>query len=479
MKRLGTAFAVLFLFIACDTTPTGFELPPPSRAVVDGAHGGGNEHFFWLTPMVRPAPSFGGIFDGSRSPVVDVCEWDGSSCVQTILTLDLSSGLTVDPVGEKYKGEWVVSDYNPEAGDEFRVTVTESGQGFGLADVMVVETQGFGKIKNQLSGEYIVLKEKANGKKALDIKFRIEEGAVRTPGIWTMLQPLPAARRSGAGGVINGKLYVTAGCGSAGFNCGPTASTEVYDPVTDQWSTVASIPTPRTGAGAGVIDGILYVVSGIRFPLNCPSVTQILEGYDPANNAWVTFSPIGRARLEPATVVLGGLLYVLGGRNCIPPYEVERSGEVYNPATDSWAYVDDMPQRRYGAVAGVIDGKIYVAGGYDTSTSTFLSRLDIYDPATDSWTTGASLPVSLRWAQGGVVNGKLYFVGGRNSSDVVVATVFEYDPVFDDWFQVADVPQPTTVAVTGVINNELYLAGGLDNSVNLSSLVKFTPPSGG
>jgi hypothetical protein len=37
---------------------------------------------------------------------------------------------------------------------------------------------------------------------------------------------------------------------------------ECYDPATDSWSVLPSLPTPRSGAGAAALDGALYVVGG-------------------------------------------------------------------------------------------------------------------------------------------------------------------------------------------------------------------------
>ncbi len=45
---------------------------PPRAAIRDAAHGvGGNQHFFFLPPMV-PTTGHNGAFDGGQSPVVTV-----------------------------------------------------------------------------------------------------------------------------------------------------------------------------------------------------------------------------------------------------------------------------------------------------------------------------------------------------------------------------------------------------------------------
>ena len=40
------------------------------------------------------------------------------------------------------------------------------------------------------------------------------------------------------------------------------SSVERYDPSRDQWVEVASMLSPRSGCGVGVVDGFIYVVGG-------------------------------------------------------------------------------------------------------------------------------------------------------------------------------------------------------------------------
>ena len=59
--------------------------------------------------------------------------------------------------------------------------------------------------------------------------------------------------------MINSKLYVTGGSDASG---NAVASTFIYDPATNQWSTKAPMPTARTGLGAAATGGLLYAVGG-------------------------------------------------------------------------------------------------------------------------------------------------------------------------------------------------------------------------
>jgi len=83
----------------------------------------------------------------------------------------------------------------------------------------------------------------------------------QSPNTWSTgainpINPLPA------GGVINGKLYVRGG--NSQTYGGTRAELEVYDPTTDSWSSKASMLSPVWGAAAGVMDGKLYVAAGCK-----------------------------------------------------------------------------------------------------------------------------------------------------------------------------------------------------------------------
>ena len=59
--------------------------------------------------------------------------------------------------------------------------------------------------------------------------------------------------------VVNNTLYAVGGVGTDGTMLG---TLEAYDPVTDAWTTKASLPVERYWPAAGAINGILYVVGG-------------------------------------------------------------------------------------------------------------------------------------------------------------------------------------------------------------------------
>ena len=55
------------------------------------------------------------------------------------------------------------------------------------------------------------------------------------------------------------------------------SSVERYDPDADEWTKVADMTTRRSGAGVGVIDGLLYAVGGH----DGPTVRKSAEVFHP------------------------------------------------------------------------------------------------------------------------------------------------------------------------------------------------------
>ena len=75
---------------------------------------------------------------------------------------------------------------------------------------------------------------------------------------WEMRRPLPTAR-SGHGAVLyQGKIFVMGGEGTDRVY----GQNEAYDPATDRWEAYAPMPTPRHGLGAAVVGGAIHVAGG-------------------------------------------------------------------------------------------------------------------------------------------------------------------------------------------------------------------------
>ena len=178
-------------------------------------------------------------------------------------------------------------------------------------------------------------------------------------GQWVPRSPMPTARSGGGAGVIDGKIYVAGGRPPRGHDLA------VYDPSTDQWSVLPDLPTQRNHLAVAAIGGRLYVAGG-RFGGGVGSeMTDVLEIYDPAADTWTTGAPLLAPRAGVASVAANGCFYVIGGEgNDADPRGVFDRNEVYDPSTNSWRGLVPLPLAMHGLTgAAYLDGWLHVPGG--------------------------------------------------------------------------------------------------------------------
>src|SRR6266852_4446532 len=148
------------------------------------------------------------------------------------------------------------------------------------------------------------------------------------------------------------------------------------------WTPKASASTPRSNAGAGVINGKLYVVGGCLNSDCTTSALGTLEVYDPSHDSWTPDASMATARAQAAVAAVGGKLYAAGG---FSESGTLTSVEVYDSTLNTWSPAASMPAPRSGAIASVVNGIIYVIGGFDGSSA--VNTVLAYDPVADTWAT--------------------------------------------------------------------------------------------
>lgn len=153
------------------------DITAPGFDIRDAAHDGGNEHFFFLPPMVPP-PSYAGVFDPSVAPVVEICEWTGEACTLPLVArFTRTSGpgsetVRLDVASELYVVSWHTDRFRLDVTKTYRIRVSSAGIDLGFADVVLARDGT--RLLNLNSSQYVGL---VNGR-TLPIKFRIETGAL-------------------------------------------------------------------------------------------------------------------------------------------------------------------------------------------------------------------------------------------------------------------------------------------------------------
>src|SRR5262249_42198609 len=133
---------------------------------------------------------------------------------------------------------------------------------------------------------------------------------------WRARPPTPTARSRAAIGGVNKKLYVRGGRLRASF-IGVASNADVveeYDPATDSWGAVrARMPTARSAGAWGTYGGRIYVAGGEFQNPQLMAAFRALAAYDPATNAWTVLPSMPVPRHGPAGAVVGNRFHLASG----------------------------------------------------------------------------------------------------------------------------------------------------------------------
>ena len=245
---------------------------------------------------------------------------------------------------------------------------------------------------------------------------------------WKMVSSMPTARSMHSGVGLDGKIYVMGGHGDDSH----LSTAVVYDPKSDQWQPLANMAVERESCAAAVAGSKIYVIGGENhYGLKLESV----EAFDPLLGVWAEVASMPLPyRSNHAVAVIDGKIYAIGGHTDEGPMV---SVDVYDPQNDSWQPVASMPQGVYGHAATAMGGKIYVSGG-DTDEEGTVGTLMVFDPQANTWTQLASMETARADHASAAIGGKLYIFGGYYSgTDGRIASVEAYDPISNKWAHVS------------------------------------------
>ncbi|MBC7780308.1 MAG: kelch-like protein [Proteobacteria bacterium] len=291
---------------------------------------------------------------------------------------------------------------------------------------------------------------------------------------WTQAAPASLARQELYPAVLNGRLYVAGGILTP--PTGYSAHFEAYDPQTNQWTVLATLPEARHHIALSAAGELLYAIGGFSggFP-NWRAQASVYV-YDAATNRWRDGVPLPGPRAEGITATVGEKIYVIGGRvraNADSTHfndhvDTVRS-DVFDPAAKRWTRIADAPTARNSAAHAVIDGKVYVVGGRQATKQADgnlrqvnVGTLEIYDPRTNRWQTRAPMPQAQGGLAAATVGGKLFVFGGEQwvPEQQVFGSAWRYDPLTDQWQALPPLPTPRHGLGAAAIGNRIHVIGG-------------------
>jgi len=251
----------------------------------------------------------------------------------------------------------------------------------------------------------------------------------------------------------NGKMLAAGGQGICNAcPAPPTASTDLYDPVANTWVAGASMATARESHTATLLpNGKVLVVGGLIDKDQCNCGTSSAELYDPLSNTWSSAGAMSEPRFNhTATLFPNGKVLVTGGLTT--HYVLLATAELYDPVTNTWVAAGSMALARESHTATLLpNGKVLIAGGGSTPLNT--AAAELYDPVANTWVAAGSMALA-RAAHTATLlqNGKVLVAGGSIAGGATASAEL-YDAVTNMWTPAGNMPHPHAFPTATLLPN--------------------------
>lgn len=131
------------------------------------------------------------------------------------------------------------------------------------------------------------------------------------PGRWNKAAPFPDPDEELYGVAAGGKMYVIGGWGGGKAR----GANYQFDPDNNQWTKKKSMPRPAHHAALAEVNGKIYVFGGFVPPEKAPlgfawePIENVWE-YDPATDAWKALASLPGKRGAAVAVAVDGKVYL-------------------------------------------------------------------------------------------------------------------------------------------------------------------------
>jgi N-acetylneuraminic acid mutarotase len=179
---------------------------------------------------------------------------------------------------------------------------------------------------------------------------------------YSSMPQLPSARGGGVLVAVGGKLHFISG---ADINRADRTDHWVLDldNTGAGWKTLAAIPNGKSHLGGVQLNGKIYVVAGQKKYDDNAICQSDVHMYDPATNTWTKVASLPRTLSHhgATTFVYNGRIIVAGGETS--PGNPTSKVSAYDPAANKWTDLTSLPSSRTSGAAGAINGALYFATG--------------------------------------------------------------------------------------------------------------------
>ena len=321
-------------------------------------------------------------------------------------------------------------------------------------------------------------------------------GGACTLSPWNIVANYPEVIESTAV-CTDGTLLYSAGGTNAGL---PSSGFYQYDPVTNSWTTLASLPQPIRDARAvyAANTNSVYVFGGID---NSGLVSNILQVYDVSAGTWSPGANMPAERFFPATAYYDatGLIYVAGGLD--GSFLETSTTWIYDPVADTWdsSTGAPMPVAMGGSAVSLVGQNMYLQGSFGTGATNLNYS---YDIVANAWTQKANMPAAVYEGAGAAIGTNTYVVGGGDPAvapgsvkaqgktskvrtpsitrpDTSFNTTYVYDTVADSWTTGPNTNVAHSFTGGTAIGTKLIVVTGFDGVTGDTNTVEASDCGGG
>jgi len=183
--------------------------------------------------------------------------------------------------------------------------------------------------------------------------------------------------------------------GGIGLQDQPVGQVDLFDPVTGNWTAaVTQVPTPRAYSQIVAHKGKIYVIGGMTKSGGAYAMSGLVEMYNPTTNSWATLASMPTMLQGGLVASVGDAIYLIAGTTTTDMTTGTLTDTVYrflpeNGATGSWSTYTAQSAilRRVDMSGCVIGGTLFFQGGRLATDGSAFATADGYIPSANT-TTG-------------------------------------------------------------------------------------------
>jgi N-acetylneuraminic acid mutarotase len=214
------------------------------------------------------------------------------------------------------------------------------------------------------------------------------------PSGWVDEPALPLPRNHLGAAALNGKIYVVGGQLERDEAASNQVQVDIYDPVTNSWSRAADLPLARGHIESSLlsIDGRIVMLGGSVNGGNSGLASADVYVYDPSSNTWSQMQSLPGGRKSPVAGYSNGQIFVATGNSGSPTTTLWSS-----PLPDAWQQATPTPTTIYLPMVAIrlnVGGAALSSNGVDWLACTSRTNCAGYALNGATFTTSRSITLS-------------------------------------------------------------------------------------